>query len=161
MIMHLFLRRDTTIVRVNLENFMQCESAEFRPEPDLSMLMDLGNEERTALYSGIVLGLGGDTKTATIRADGSLQWYSAWIRRWLFGKFGHSLCKTIPIQDIHGSKLYLQLYYDGRISRYVRRGSNEATIEIEVQATPGHTIFKRVIDRVHNTSTWSIDGMKS
>ena len=60
MIMHLFLRRDTTIVRVNLENFMQCESAEFRPEPDLSMLMDLGNEERTALYSGIVLGFGGD-----------------------------------------------------------------------------------------------------
>ena len=58
-IMHLFLHRCATIVRVTITDFMQCRSAEFRPEPDLYMFINHETEERMALNSAVVLGLGG------------------------------------------------------------------------------------------------------
>ena len=78
----------------------------------------------------------------------------AFHRQGGFGKFRHFLYKTISIQDIHSSKLYLQFYHNAQISYYIRNSSNEA-------ATLNNIIFKRVIDRVDNSTTWSINGMKS
>ncbi|CAG8450827.1 5465_t:CDS:2 [Paraglomus brasilianum] len=98
---------EASIVRVTLTNFMRFESTEFRPEPSLCMLIDQSHGERTALYSAIVLGLGGD---------------------------------------------------NSEISYYVKCGSAQAEIEIEVQAAAENLTIRRRIDRAANISLWAING---
>ncbi|CAG8640778.1 2137_t:CDS:2, partial [Paraglomus occultum] len=104
----------SSIVRVTVTNFMEYESVEFRPEPNLCMILDLEDQEKTVLYTAIAVGLGGE----------------------------HSL------------------YYQTPISYYVRRGSNQAEIEIEVQAAPNNNnmIFKRTIYCNSEFSDWCING---
>ena len=136
--------RDGSIVRVAMHNFLTYDSAEFRPGPQLNMVVGPNGSGKSTLVCAICIGLGGapsvrglpQTRRGRLTRLNPRPWVAAGAPR----DAAQLLGRSPELKD------------------YVRTGAQSAWVEVEIKAGNRTHTLRRDFTVERNTSTWRVDG---